>query len=115
MKTDLYHTQIKKGSTNSNDENINPMAAAPILGYRMHLAESWPEIKDDIEIGFIQGTNGSEICFSHSLGWENEDWLSFVQNGIALPVALENCKKYGIKKFVFFCNDEIMEIKPDEL
>ena len=115
MKTDLYHSQIKKDGSNSIDEYFNPMAAAPLLGYRVHLAEFWPKIKDDIEIGFIQGTNGSEICFSHSLGWENEDWLSFVRNGIALPIALENCKKYGIKKFVFYCNDEIMEITPDEL
>ena len=112
---DLYHSKITKGGSKNQTENLNPLAMAPLLGYRMHLAQSWLEIKDEIEIGFIKGTNGSEICFSHSLGWENEDWLSFVQNGIALPVALENCKKYGIKKFVFFCNDEIMEITPDEL
>lgn len=115
MKTDLYHSKIKKSNSSSNNEQINPKALAPLLGFKMHLAESWPEIEDDIEIGFIQGTNGSEICFSHSLGWENEDWLSFVRNGIALPRALESCKKYGIKKFVFYCNNEIMEIKLDEL
>ena len=112
---DLYHSTIKKGRSESKGETLNPLAAAPLLGYRMHLAQSWPEIKDAIEIGFINGTNGSEICFSHSLGWENEDWLSFVHNGIALPIAIENCKKYGIKKFVFFCNNEIMEVSPDEL
>jgi len=111
----MYHSTITKGSSKDQNEILNPLTMAPLLGYRMHLAQSWPEIKDKIEIGFIKGTNGSEIGFSHSLGWENEDWLSFVQFGIALPVALENCKKYGIKKFVFFCNDEIMEITPEEL
>lgn len=111
---DLFHSKIKKGGSQENDELANPMAAATLLGYRWHLSECWPEIKDDIEIGFIQGTKGREICFSHSLGWKNKDWLSFVRNGIALPKAIENCKKYGIKKFVFFCNDEIMEISPDE-
>lgn len=115
MKTDLYHSQIKKGDSNNSNENINPMAAAPLLGYRMHLAESWPEIKDNIEIGFIEGTNGREICISHSLGWDNEDFLSFFHNGIKLPIALENCKKYGIKKFVIYCNDEIMELDISEL
>lgn len=112
---ELYHSIISKGESKSAEEHINPLAAAPLLGYRMHLAKSWPNIKDEIEIGFIKGTNGSEICFSHSLGWKNRDWLSFVQHGIALPIALENCRKYGVKKFVFYCNDEIMEISPEEL
>lgn len=112
---DLYHSKITKEGSKNQSENPSSFALAPLLGYRMHLAHSWPEIKDKIEIGFIKGTNGSEICFSHSLGWENEDWLSFVHVGIALPIALENCKKYGIKKFVFYCNNEIIEIAPDEL
>jgi hypothetical protein len=111
----MYHSKITKEGSKNQIENLNPLALAPLLGYRAHLALSWPKIKDEIEIGFIKGTNGSEICFSHSLGWENEDWLSFVHNGIVLPIALENCKNYGIKKFVFYCNDEIMEITPDEL
>lgn len=112
---DLYHSTIAIDDFKNINENINPFAIALLLGYRTHLAQSWPEIKDKIEIGFIKGTYGSEICLSHSLGWENEDWLSFVRNGIALPLALENCKKYGIIKFVFYCNDEILEITPDEL
>jgi len=112
---DLYHSKITKGNSRNQSENLNPLAMAPLLGYRMHLEQSWPKIKDKIEIGFIKGTNGSEICFSHSLGWKNKDWLSFVQDGIALPIAIENCKKYGVKKFVFFCNEEIMEMTLDEL
>jgi hypothetical protein len=112
---EIYHSKIRKGGSKNQSDNINPSALSPLLAYRWHLGESWPEIKDKIEIGFVEGTNGTEICFSHNLGWENKDWLSFVENGIALPIALENCKKYGIKKFVFFCNNEIMEVKPEEL
>lgn len=112
---DLYHSKISKVSSTNQIENLNPMAMGPLLAYRMHLTQSWPKIKDEIEIGFIEGTNGNQICFSHSLGWENQDWMSFVNYGIALPVALENCKKYGINKFVFYCNEEIMETTPDEL
>lgn len=112
---ELFHSLIAKEDSKNLTENLNPLAMAPLLGYRMHLAQSWPKIKDEIEIGFIKGTNGSEICFSHSLGWENKDWVSFVRHGIALPAAIESCKKYGVKKFVFYCNDEIMEITPDEL
>lgn len=111
----LYHSKISKEGSKSTPENLNPLAAATLSSYRMHLTCSWPELEDEIEIGFVKGTNGTEICFSHTLGWQNEDWLSFARDGIALPVALENCKKNGIKKFVFYCNDEIMEITPDEL
>lgn len=111
---ELYHSKVSIQDAEGINESINPFAATTLLSYRKHLEFSWPEIKNDIEIGFIRGTNGSEICFSHSLGWENKDWISFVQNGIALPIAIENCKKQGIKKFVFCCNNEIMEITPDE-
>jgi len=112
---DLYHSKITAGGSKNQTDKINPSAMAPLLGYRYHLEQSWPELQGKIEIGFIKGTNGSEICFSHSLGWEHKDWMSFVRNGIALPLALQNCRKYGITKFVFFCNNEIMEITPDEL
>lgn len=111
---ELYHSKLSISGTEKTDERIDPYAATTLISYRMHLELSWPEIKNDIEIGFIRGTNGSEICISHSLGWENKDWISFVQNGIALPIAIENCKKHGIKKFVFCCKNEIMEITPDE-
>ena len=115
METDLYHSKIRLGNKDRKDNSLKAMAAAPLLGYRAHLEQSWPEIADKFEIGFIEGTNMTEICISHSLGWENEDWLSFLYNGIALPVALDNCLKYGIQKFVFYCNDEIMEMSTEEL
>lgn len=114
ITSNLFHSRIKSEHSDIN-ETINQMAIAPLIGYRMHLAHSWPNIKNEIEIGFIRGTNCSQICFSHSLGWENEDFLSFYHNGIILPKALENCKKYGIKKFVIFCNEEMVELKTDEI
>jgi len=114
-KTDYYHSQIKiEGKESINDE-INPMVLAPILGYRMHLKKCWQNIENSVEIGLIEGTNGTQICISQSLGWENEDWRNFFENGIKLPRAIENCKKYGIKKFVFYCNNEIEELSIDEL
>jgi len=109
---DIYHTKI---SVSDQAENVNMMAMAPLFGYKKHLEQGWPEIKDQIEIGFIKGTNFSEICFSHNLGWDDTIWLSFLRFGIALPIALENCKKYGIKRFIFLCNDEIRDSTPEEL
>ncbi|MAM29444.1 MAG: hypothetical protein CMC13_10530 [Flavobacteriaceae bacterium] len=114
ISSNLFHSKLKSKNHNLN-ETINQMAVAPLMGYRMHLVQSWPSIKNEIEIGFIRGTNCSQICFSHSLGWENEDFLSFFHNGVKLPKAIENCKKYGITKFIIYCNNEIMELKVSEL
>jgi hypothetical protein len=111
----IYHSTITNNKSAEEKGVSNAIAIGTLAAYRLHLAHSWPSLKDEIELGFIKGSNGTEICISHSLGWENEDWLSFLHCGIALPVALENCRKSGIRKFVFYCNDEIMEMTTEEL
>lgn len=111
----LYHSRLKIEDAELKKEILNPFAAGVVLGYRLHLENCWPEIKNSVEIGFIEGTDGSEIAFSNSSDCENKHWLSFIRVGIALPLALENCKKYEIMKLVIYCNGEVQIFTPDEL
>jgi hypothetical protein len=113
---DLYHSKLKTGDAGKVKETLpHIMAAMLIPAYKLHLEQCWPQIKDDIEIGFIEGTNYKEIGVTHSLGWENEDWISFLRNGLALPISLEKCKTYGIVKFVIVYDGELLEYTTDEL
>lgn len=111
----IYHSTLSKQTSNSKKDEVSFLAAIPLMGYRTHLDLSWPQLKDFVEIGFIEGTNGSEIAVSCSLDWENDDWVEFFQNGIKLPKALENCTKHGIKKIILFCNNELMEFSINDL
>lgn len=113
---DLYHSKIRTSEAGKIKENLPHINAAMlILHYRVYLDQCWPEIKDQIEIGFIEGTNYTEIGVSQSLGWENKDWISFLRVGLALPVSLEKCKTYGIVKFVIMYNREILELSIDKM
>lgn len=103
----LFHSKIRKQGKEGVDENPSLSAIATLTAYRQHIKMTWPEL--DIEVGFIQGTNGSELCFSHSLGWESKIWAEILAGAILIPLALENCKKGGISKFVFHCNNEAEE------
>jgi hypothetical protein len=113
---DLYHSKLRTSNAGQKKETMPHIMAAMLIPlYRNHLEQCWPEIKDKIEIGFIEGTNYTEIGVTQELGWKNEDWLSFLRIGLALPVSLEKCKIYGIVKFVIFYNGEILEYTTDEL
>ena len=113
---DLYHPSIKTSQAGKIPEKMPDIMAAMLVPlYRNHLEQCWPNIKNDVQIGFIEGTNFTEIGVTHSLGWENSDWLSFLRVGLALPISLEKCKKFGIVKFVIVYNDEILEYTTDEL
>lgn len=113
---DLYHSKLKTSEAGKQIEKMPHIMAAMLIPlYRAHLEQCWPEIKDEIEIGFIEGTNFTEIGVTQSLGWENEDWISFLRNGLALPVSLQKCKTYGITKFIIYYNGDILEYTTDEL
>ena len=113
---DLYHSKLKTGEVGNKVEDMPHIMAAMLIPlYRAHLEQCWPQIKDKIEIGFIEGTNYTEIGVTQELGWENEDWISFLRVGLALPVSIEKCKKYGIVKFVILYDGEILEYTTDEL
>ncbi len=113
---DFYHSKLKTSEAGKLKEKMPHIMAAMLVPlYRAHLEECWPQIKNEIEIGFIEGTDFTEIGVTQSLGWENEDWISFLRIGLALPASLEKCKKYGIVKFVIYYNGEILEYSTDEL
>jgi hypothetical protein len=113
---DLYHSKLRAGNAGKRKEDLPHIMAATLIPlYRTHLENCWPEIKNDVEIGFIEGTNFTEIGITQTLGWKNENWVSFFVNGIALPIALEKCKTYGIVKFVIFHDNEILEYSTIEL
>jgi hypothetical protein len=113
---DLYHSKLKTSDAGNVKENLPDIMAATLIPlYRLHLEQCWPQIKDKIEIGFIEGTNYTEIGVTQEVGWDNEDWISFLRVGLALPISLEKCKTYGIVKFVIFFDGEILEYTTDEL
>lgn len=113
---DLYHSKLKTSDAGKVKETAPDLMAVMLIPlYRIHLEQCWPQIKDKIEIGFIEGTNYTEIGVTQDLGWKNEDWISFLRVGLALPVSLAKCKKYGIVKFVIFHDGEILEYTTDEL
>jgi hypothetical protein len=112
---ELYHSFVRVGEKGARREVFNPLAISTLVAYRKHLEMVMPHVKDKVEVGFIEGTNVSEICFSHSLGWDSEDWNKISYVVIALPIALENCKKSGIQKIVLFCNNELMNYTIDEI
>jgi hypothetical protein len=86
-----------------------------VSAYQAHLNSSWPKLKDKIKIEVIDGSDGKEIGVIQTLGWENEDWLNFLYNGILLKAAINNCERCGVKKIIFFYNDEFSDYTIEKL
>lgn len=111
----IYHKELVITGWEQIEETISPMKIEVLREYRGILAKGWPHLNGKIEIGFIRGTNGKEICFSNQLSWEDEDWTSFVSEGIVQPEAINNCKMSGIDGFVFMVNHEMVEVSLNEI
>ncbi|HEY8689849.1 MAG TPA: hypothetical protein VIM07_11495 [Chitinophagaceae bacterium] len=112
MKLDMLFNQTGFGPLQFEGGQLKlkgGLAALAVSGYQAHLHTSWPELKDKIKIEIIDGTDGKEIGFTQTLGWKDEEWLSFFYNGIILDAALNNCDKFGVEKLVFFVNDEFAD------
>ncbi len=119
-RTKVINSNLKNKLTllfNKANKSVSDLAKAKLLvaAYQKHLDHSWPEISDYVKIEVADGSGGSEINFIQNLGWEDDNWKSFLYNGILLKAALDNCQKLGVEKFTIVCNGEYVEYTIQEL
>lgn len=93
----------------------NPVKLLEIVayGFQAHIDESFLELKPNIKIS----VKNEDIVFELKNGLNDPIFLEFFECGIKLKAAVNNCKKFGVKKLVFIdnTNDTCDIVTPAEL